>query len=85
MVSVSNLKSESLRTITVLFFVLFILCISTFTLLSVRIKASSTIILLLIFLKIIYIKYSVSVSNKNIIADIFPLFAVSILLTVITN
>lgn len=44
----------------------------------------SLTIVLSILLKIIYIKYSVSVSNKNIIADIFPLFAVSIFLIVIT-
>ena len=34
----------------------------------------SLTILLSIILKLIYIKYSISVSNKNIIADIFPLF-----------
>jgi hypothetical protein len=44
----------------------------------------SLTIFLSILLKIIYIKYSVSVSNKNIIGDIFPLFAVSIFLIVIT-
>ena len=44
----------------------------------------SLTIVLSLLLKIIYIKYSVSVSNKSIIADIFPLFAVSIFLIVIT-
>ena len=44
----------------------------------------SLTIFLSILLKIIYIKYSVSVSNKSIIGDIFPLFAVSIFLIVIT-
>lgn len=44
----------------------------------------SLTILLSIILKLIYIKYSISVSNKNIIADIFPLFGVSIFLIVIT-
>ena len=43
-----------------------------------------TTIVLSLLLKIIYIKYSISVSNKSIIADIFPLFAVSIFLIVIT-
>ena len=44
----------------------------------------SLTIVLSLFLKIIYIKYSISVSNKSIIGDIFPLFAVSIFLIVIT-
>ena len=44
----------------------------------------SLTILLSILLKLIYIKYSISVSNKSIIGDIFPLFAVSIFLIVIT-
>jgi hypothetical protein len=44
----------------------------------------SLTIVLSILLKLIYIKYSVSVSNKSIIGDIFPLFAVSIFLIVIT-
>ena len=35
-------------------------------------------------LKFIYIKYSNSVSNKKIIANIFPLFSVAIYLIVIT-
>ena len=54
------------------------------TSLSQFIIGFSLTIVLSILLKIIYIKYSVSVSNKNIIADIFPLFAVSIFLIVIT-
>ncbi len=44
----------------------------------------SLTIVLSLFLKIIYIKYTISVSNKSIIGDIFPLFAVSIFLIVIT-
>ncbi|MDA0885877.1 MAG: DUF4956 domain-containing protein [Bacteroidetes bacterium] len=42
------------------------------------------IIFLSLCLKKIYVKYSNSVSNKSIIADIFPLFSVSIYLIVIT-
>ena len=41
-------------------------------------------ILLSILIKKIYLRFSNSVSNKSIIADIFPLFSVSIFLIVIT-
>ena len=54
------------------------------TSLSQFIIGFSLTIVLSLLLKIIYIKYSISVSNKSIIADIFPLFAVSIFLIVIT-
>ena len=41
-------------------------------------------IFLSLLLRLIYIKYSDSVSNKLLIANIFPLFGVSIFLIVIT-
>ncbi len=41
-------------------------------------------IILSIFLKIIYINYSNSVSNKSLMGNIFPLFGASIFLIVIT-
>jgi len=41
-------------------------------------------VVLSLFLKYIYIKFSDSVSNKKIISDIFPLFGVSIFLIVVT-
>ena len=41
-------------------------------------------VILSLLLRLIYIKYSHSVSNKSIIANIFPLFSVSIFLIVIT-
>tara|TARA_B100000963_G_C22639593_1_gene679682 strand:+ start:7022 stop:7696 length:675 start_codon:yes stop_codon:yes gene_type:complete len=41
-------------------------------------------VFLSLLLRLIYIKYSDSVSNKSLIANIFPLFGVSIFLIVIT-
>jgi len=41
-------------------------------------------VILSLLLRLIYISYSSSVSNKSIIANIFPLFGVSIFLIVIT-
>lgn len=41
-------------------------------------------IILSILLKLIYVSYSNSVSNKSLIGNIFPLFGVSIFLIVIT-
>ena len=41
-------------------------------------------VILSLLLRLIYINYSHSVSNKSIIANIFPLFSVSIFLIVIT-
>ena len=40
--------------------------------------------ILSLFLKYSYLKYSISVSNKNIIANVFPIFSSSIYLIVIT-
>ena len=57
--------------------------LSSTTLAQFLIGFSLTIILS-ILLKLIYVSYSNSVSNKSLIGNIFPLFGVSIFLIVIT-
>lgn len=57
--------------------------LSTTSLAQFLIGFSLTVLLSILF-KIIYIRYSDSVSNKQVIANIFPLFSVSIFLIVIT-
>lgn len=54
------------------------------TSLSEFILGLSLTIIYSLFLRKIYITYSTSVSNKSLVANIFPLFAVSIFLIVIT-
>ncbi|MEE2605118.1 MAG: DUF4956 domain-containing protein [Bacteroidota bacterium] len=56
----------------------------TSTSLSQFIIGFTITVILSLILRLIYIKFSNSVSNKTIIANIFPLFGVSIFLIVIT-
>ena len=56
----------------------------TSTSLSQFILGFTITVILSLILRLIYIKFSNSVSNKTIIANIFPLFGVSIFLIVIT-
>ena len=56
----------------------------TSTSLSQFIIGFTITVILSLLLRLIYIKFSNSVSNKTIIANIFPLFGVSIFLIVIT-
>ena len=56
----------------------------TSTSLSQFIIGFTITVILSLTLRLIYISYSNSVSNKSIIANIFPLFGVSIFLIVIT-